>query len=94
MKTLSFNAATPGRWRIGHFRRDLPAGYLRARETGDASGMQPELARYWEDLRLAASGALFDPERLRAIARLNTGADDGLRETYLRSLPPPPGAPH
>ena len=78
--------ATPQRWRIGHFQRAVPAGYLRARETGDTRDMQPDLARYWEDLRLVVSGPLLAPERLRAIARLNSGADDGLRDAYLRSL--------
>jgi arabinofuranosyltransferase len=78
--------ATPRGWRIGHFQRAVPAGYLRARATGDTSGMQPELARYWQELRLVVSGPLFAPERLLAIARLNLGMDDGLRDAYLRSL--------
>jgi len=86
-------AATPGRWRIGHFRRELPAGYLRAREGGDPSGLQPDLARYWEDLRLATSGGLLDPARLRAIARLNLGGDDARLDAYLRSLPAPTPTP-
>jgi arabinofuranosyltransferase len=77
---------TPWRWRIGHFQRAVPEGYLRARATGDTSGMQSDLARYWGQLRLVVSGPLFAPERLLAIARLNLGADDGLRDAYLRSL--------
>jgi arabinofuranosyltransferase len=82
-------AARADRWRIGHFQRTLPEGYLRARQTGDTSGMQPDLARYWESLRLVVSGPLLAPERLLAIARLNTGADDGLRDAYLQSLEGP-----
>ena len=73
----SLPVATPWRWRIGHFQRAVPEGYLRARATGDTSGMQPDLARYWEQLRLVVSGPLFAPERLLAIARLNLGAGDG-----------------
>ena len=79
-------SATPRRWRIGHFQRAVPEGYLRARQTGDTRGMQPDLARYWEELRLVVSGPLLAPERLLAIARLNSGADGGLRDAYLRSL--------
>jgi arabinofuranosyltransferase len=75
----------PRRWRIGHFGRALPEGYLHARETGDASRMQPELRRYFEALRLVVSGPLLAPERLLAIARLNAGAYDGLLDSYLRS---------
>ena len=78
--------ATPWRWRIGHFQRAVPEGYLRARATGDTGGMQPDLARYWEQLRLVVSGPLFAPERLLAIARLNLGAGGGHRDAYLRSL--------
>jgi hypothetical protein len=74
----------PRRWRIGHFARALPEGYLHARETGDASRMQPELMRYFEALRLVVSGPLLDRDRLLAIARLNAGAYDGLLETSLQ----------
>jgi arabinofuranosyltransferase len=83
--------ATPGRWRIGHFQRAIPEGYLHARETGDASGMQPDLARYWQQIRLVVSGPLLDGARLLAIARLNSGAE-ALRESALRSLPGRQGA--
>jgi arabinofuranosyltransferase len=64
----------PRRWRIGHFRRSLPAGYLHARETGDSGRMSPELRRYWEALRLVVSGPLLDPDRLLAIARFQLGS--------------------
>jgi arabinofuranosyltransferase len=78
--------ANPRRWRIGHFGRALPEGYQHARETGDASRMHPELARYWEALRLVTSGALLAPERLRTIARFHGGAWDAPRDAYLRSV--------
>jgi arabinofuranosyltransferase len=64
----------PRRWRIGHFRRALPEGYLHARETGDASRMHPDLQRYWKALRLVVSGPLLDPDRLIAIARFQLGS--------------------
>jgi hypothetical protein len=52
--------------------------------------MQPDLARYWEELRLVVAGPrLLAPERLLAIARLNSGGADRERDAYLRSL----GAP-
>jgi arabinofuranosyltransferase len=78
--------ADPWRWRIGHFQRAVPEGYLRARATGDTGGMLPDLARYWEQLRLVVSGPLFAPERLLAIARLNLGTGGRHRDAYLRSL--------
>jgi arabinofuranosyltransferase len=72
-------------WRIGHFERALPAGYLHARETGDTSRMYPELARGWEELRFVTSGPLLDPERLAAILHLNTSGPAELRAAAARS---------
>ncbi len=73
-------AAKPDTLRPGHVVRAIPAGYLEARETGDASGMDPALAEYWEKLRLVTSGSLFDPERLRAIVGFHTGRYEHLLE--------------
>jgi arabinofuranosyltransferase len=77
-------AASPRRWRIGHFQRAVPEGYVHARETGDASRLDPDLARYHEALRRVVSGPLLDPQRLREIARFHTGGWDAARERYLR----------
>ncbi len=79
--------ANPRRWRIGHFQRAVPRGYVHARETGDASQMDPELARYWERLRLVASGPLLDPERLRAIACFHGGGCDAPPRRYSSGRP-------
>jgi arabinofuranosyltransferase len=65
----------PLRWRIGHFQRALPVGYLHARETGDTSRMHPDLARTWQALRLVTSGPLLDRQRLLAIARFQLGSE-------------------
>jgi arabinofuranosyltransferase len=81
-------AANPQRWRIGHFQRSVPAGYVHARESGDASRMQPDLARYHEALRRVVAGPLLDPQRLREIVRFHTGGWDEARERYLRSAGP------
>jgi arabinofuranosyltransferase len=65
----------PLRWRIGHFERALPEGYLHARETGDAGRMHPDLARTWQTLRLVTSGPLLDRQRLLAIVRFQLGSE-------------------
>lgn len=60
-------------WRIGHFRRALPEGYL-ATAAGQANLLaDPDLAAYYDALRLITRGPLFDPARLAAIWRMNTG---------------------
>jgi arabinofuranosyltransferase len=75
----------PRRWRIGHFQRAIPEGYVHARETGDPSRMHPDLLRYWKELRLVVSGPLLDPDRLIAIARFQLGSYDRFLDAYRSS---------
>lgn len=63
--------ANPQDWRIGHFERDLPAGYRESVASGTNVISDPELARLYDDVRLATKGPLFSGERWRAILRLN-----------------------
>jgi len=58
-------------WRIGHFERDLPAGYKQSVATGRNVIVDPTLARLYDDVQLVTSGPLFSAERWRAIMRLN-----------------------
>jgi len=64
----------PKFWRIGHFYRTFPPGYIYARQTGDTSQMQEPLRSYYEQLRLITSGDLFTAKRWKAILHLHTGA--------------------
>jgi arabinofuranosyltransferase len=77
----------PRRWRIGHFQRAIPEGYVHARETGDPSRMHPDLLRYWQGLRLVVSGPLLDPDRLIAIARFQLGSYDSFLDAYRSGRP-------
>jgi len=61
-------------WRIGHFTRHLPAGYLETLESGEDRFADRELAEYNRQLRLITSAPLFAGERWAAIWRMNTGA--------------------
>jgi arabinofuranosyltransferase len=70
-----------GPWRIGHFNRPIPAGYLETLQTGVNRIGDPCAARLWEDLRVVTrSRPLLAPHRLATILRLN------LRQ---RVCPPP-----
>ena len=62
--------ADPKRFVAGHLEREIPPGYLEARDTGDTSGMDPALAAYYEKLRLVVAGPLFSVARLKAILGL------------------------
>lgn len=58
-------------WRIGHFERPIPEGYVHARKTGSTEMMAPALADYYQQLREVTSGPLFSVKRFHAIAELN-----------------------
>lgn len=70
---------TAGRWRIGHFQRDIPEGYIDTLITGQNMIEDPQLHEYYDYLRLVTqSEDLFSPERLKMIFYLNTGKYDHL----------------
>ena len=68
---------------IGHVRRDIPAGYLRARRTGDDSRMHPALAQYYRHLRVLTSAPLLAPERLTGIIDWTLGRSDVHLQHYV-----------
>jgi arabinofuranosyltransferase len=59
--------------RVGHYFRQLPAGYLKTVETGESHFKDPKLAIYYDKLRLITSGEIWDSKRWRAIWEMNTG---------------------
>ncbi len=71
----------PANWRIGHFRRSVPAGYADTLRSGINVIADANLAAYYEPLRLATRGPLWARARLAAVWRLNTGAYDALLPT-------------
>jgi arabinofuranosyltransferase len=62
-------AARP--WRIGHFRRDLPAGYVESVAGAANRIADPEIRHLYERLSLVTRGPLWRRERWQAIAELN-----------------------
>ncbi len=82
-------------WRIGHFERRLPNGYLLSVAIGQNRITHAGLARGYEDIRLITRGKLLDPNRLRAIWSLAFGegakgireyVNDGYRETSFQTV--------
>ncbi|MBM3144101.1 MAG: hypothetical protein FJ010_03845 [Chloroflexi bacterium] len=70
-------------WRIGHFRRDIPEGYLESLTSGENRIKDPHLAQYYDKLSIVIRGDLFDWDRLIEIWYLNTGKYDYLLEAYI-----------
>jgi len=72
-------------WRIGHFERHIPTGYLDAHKTDSLENMPPNLAQYYQPLRYIISGSLFDWERIKTIFLFNRGDYDHYLKSYLES---------
>jgi arabinofuranosyltransferase len=84
-------AARTRPWRIGHFVRLIPEGYVETLRAGENRLADPRLAAYRGKLAFVVSGPLFDAERLREIWRLNTGAYDHLIDKgFYREAAPVP----
>ncbi len=77
---------TRKKWRIGHFARELPEGYLETLDAGENRIADPNLARYYEELRAVIEGPLWNWDRMIKIWKFNTGQYDDLIALYLSSL--------
>ena len=73
----------PHRWRIGHFERTLPEGFLESVGRGDNLIADPALHSYYDHLRTVTRGPLWDAHRMREIALFNLGRYDDLLYEYL-----------
>jgi arabinofuranosyltransferase len=73
-------------WRPGHFRREIPAGYLESIQAGASRLADPDLQRYYGVLHTVVSGPMWSIERLHAIVQLNLGAYNRLLEPYNRDV--------
>jgi len=58
-------------WRIGHFPRPIPDGYIETLATGQNHIADSTIARYWDQLALVTRGPLWSSPRFAAIVRLN-----------------------
>jgi len=73
-------------WEIGHFRRDIPDGYLETLQTGDNQIVDVDLALYYSKLQIVIGGPLMNWDRIVTIWRLNIGQYDYLLEHYKRTI--------
>ena len=74
----------PQEWRIGHYIREVPEGYVESLETGANLLADPDLARYYNKLKLIIAGEIWDPDRLKTILEMNLGKYDPLIEKYIQ----------
>jgi arabinofuranosyltransferase len=69
-------------WRIGHFDRVIPAGYINGLRARQNLIEDPQLHAYYDKLSFIVRGPLFDRARLLEIARMNLGKYDYLLDGY------------
>lgn len=65
-------------WRIGHFTRNIPEGYMKTLESGENKLANKSLAEYYEHIELITRGPLFSPQRCFDILKFNLGAYNSL----------------
>jgi len=75
-------------WRIAHFERLVPAGYLRGVRSGENTLIDPQLARYYDKLLTVTRGPLFAAERWKAIWGFHVGSYDSWIDRQRYRFPP------
>jgi tetratricopeptide (TPR) repeat protein len=78
-------------WRIGHFNRWIPDGYLATLRGGENVIRDPKIAEYYDHLRLITQGGLWDRRRWATIWNMNLGRYEGLLQEArrtIRTMPP------
>ena len=64
-----------GKWRIGHFVRKVPDGYIDSLVNGNESIVDPQVNEFYKKLKIVTQNKeLFTLERLKTIALFNMGA--------------------
>lgn len=83
----TFNRPYFRAWRAGHTHRPMPEGYLESLESGENRIVDPDLARYYDVVRLVTRGPLMDSRRIRAAVELALGVHDPLLRAYVERHP-------
>lgn len=74
-----------GEWRIGHFKRSIPPGYIETLATGENRFTNRDLGEYYKSIQLITRGPLLSAERLKEIVMMNLGFRDHLLDSYTAS---------
>jgi arabinofuranosyltransferase len=70
-------------WRVGHYTRRIPEGYLETLVSGRNQLHHPALREYYEHLRLVTEGPLWSWERIATAAGLLVGQHQHLLRQYV-----------
>ncbi|MFC2132051.1 hypothetical protein ACFLSQ_11515 [Bacteroidota bacterium] len=70
---ISYDSAFTQGWRIGHFFRKVPAGYIKTIVTGKNQLEDKKLKKYYDKLKIITQSPIFSFDRFTEIWRFNTG---------------------
>lgn len=69
-------------WYPGHFRREIPEGYIETLISDENQITDPNLSLYYSKLQILISGPIWDWNRMTEIWKFNTGQYDYLLDSY------------
>ena len=72
-------------WRVGHYARELPEGYLKTLETGENVIEDPNLRLFYDKIQLIVRGNIWDFRRIVEIWNFNTGRYKELLDAYVET---------
>ena len=72
----------PKKWRIGHFRRRFPNGYLQSLRFNTNAIKDSNLHKYYDKLKILTRGELFSLKRINEIIKFTMGRYDHFLEAY------------
>ncbi len=70
-------------WRIGHFKRAVPVGYVQTMRSGKNELLDSNLARYYDHLSMLTKADIFSWSRLGEIVKFNLKSYDFLLQRYI-----------
>ena len=65
-------------WRIGHFQREIPGGYIPTLQSGTNQLVNSNIAAFYDKIVIITRGSLFSPSRWYEILKMNLGWYDDL----------------
>ena len=82
LSKVSINLTKKKNWRIGHFIREIPKGYVDSVKENQNHIKDKSLREYYEKLRLITRGDLFSLPRFITIVKMNLNMYNGLLNSY------------
>jgi arabinofuranosyltransferase len=77
-------------WRVGHYGRLVPLGYTESIKEGRNRLADPNLARFYDRIRLVISGPIWSWQRWKEIARMALGIEPPAPPPSPKSIPMQP----